>query len=64
MRRFENYRVASKLDLEDEMYAMWEKVDDIINSFRLSDDNRNLYAMIRDRFETYFMMKKRNIVFD
>ena len=39
-------RFASKLDLEDEkrqvsslLYAMGEKVDDIIDSFRLSDDD-------------------------
>ena len=46
IRRFENYRIASKLDLEDEkrqvsslLYAMGEKADDIIDSFRLSDDD-------------------------
>ena len=49
IRRFENYRIASKLDLEDEkrqvsslLYAMGEKADDIIDSFRLSDDDQNL----------------------
>ena len=42
---------------------MGEKVDDIINYFRLSDDNRNLYATVRDRFEAY-LVKKRNIVFE
>ena len=46
IRRFENYRIVSKLNLEDEkrqvsslLYAMGEKTDDIIDSFRLSDDN-------------------------
>ena len=46
IRRLENYRIASKLDLEDEKrqasslsYAMGEKEDDILQSFRLSDDN-------------------------
>ena len=70
IRRFENYRTASKLDLEDEkrqvsslLYAMEEKVDDIIDSFRLSDDDRNLYATVRGRFEKYFV-KKRKIVFN
>ena len=62
--------MTSKLDLEDEkrqvsslLYAMGEKADDIIDSFRLSDDNQKLYATVRDKFETYFV-KKRNIVFD
>ena len=48
IRRFENYRIASKLDLEDEKrqvsslsYAMGEKLADIIDSFRLSDDDQN-----------------------
>ena len=50
------------LDLEDEKrqvfslsYAMGEKVDDIIDSFRLSDDDRNSYTMVRGRFEAYFL---------
>ena len=67
---FENDRITSKLDLEEEkrqvsslLYAMVEKVDDIIDSFRLSDDDRKSYATVRDKFEPYFM-KKRNIVFD
>ena len=57
--RFENYRIVSKLDLEDEkrqvsslLYAMGEKVDDIIHSFRLSDDDQNSYATVRGRFKS------------
>ena len=42
---------------------MGEKVDDIIDSFRLSHDDQNSYATVRGRFEAYFM-KKRNIDFD
>ena len=59
-----------KLDLEVEkrqvsslLYAMEEKADDIMDSFRLYDDDRNSYAVVRGRFEAYFV-KKRNIVFD
>ena len=62
--------VGRIINLEDEkrqvsslLYAMGEKADDIINSFRLSDDNQNLYAMVRGRFKAY-LVKKRNIVFD
>ena len=70
IRRFKNYRIVSKLDLEDEkrqvsspLYAMAEKADDIIDSFRSSDEDQNSYATVRGRFEAYFV-KKRNIVFD
>ena len=59
-----------KLDLEDEkrqvsslLYAMGEKADDIMDSLRLSDDNQNSYALVRGRFEAYFV-KKRNINFE
>ena len=48
IRRFKDYRIASTLDLEDEkrqvsslLYPMGEKADDILESFRLSDDDRN-----------------------
>ena len=36
---------------------------DIINSFRLSDNNRNSYATVRGRFEAY-LVKRKNIAFD
>ena len=46
IRRFENYRIALKLDLEDEkrqvsslLCAMEEEADDILESFSLSDDD-------------------------
>ena len=70
IRRFENDRIASKLDLENEkrqassiLYSMGEKADDTIDSFKLSDDDQNSYATVRGRFEAYFV-KKRKIVFD
>ena len=70
IRKFENYRIASKLDLEDEkrqvfsrLYAIMEKADAIIDSFRLSDDDWNIYTMAKSRFEAY-LVKKRNIIFD
>ena len=36
---------------------MGEKADDVIDYFRLSDDDRNSYAKVRGRFEAYFMKK-------
>ena len=42
---------------------MGDEVEDILDSFRLSVDERKSYATVRDKFEAYFV-KKRNIVFD
>ena len=42
---------------------MEEKTDDIVNSFRLFDDDRKSYVTIRGGFEMY-LVKKRDIVFD
>ena len=70
IKSFQNYTITLKLDLEDEkrqvsspLYAIGEKVDDIIDSFRFSDDNWNSYTTVRDKFKAYFV-KKRIILFD
>ena len=61
---------ASDLDRKSEqkqvislIFAMGEEAEDILDSFRLSDDEQKSYATVRGKFESYFM-KKRNIVFD
>ena len=38
-------------------------MEDILDSFRLSDDERKLYATARGKFESY-LMNKRNILSD
>ena len=45
------------------IYAMGHKAKDILDSFRLSDDEQKSYTTIRVKFESYFV-KKRNIIFD
>ena len=52
-----------KREVSSYSYAMGEKADDIIDSFRLSYNDQNSYVIVRGRFEAYFV-KKRNIVFD
>ena len=45
------------------IYAMGDEAEDILDSFRLSDDERKSYAAVRGKFESY-LMKKRNTDFD
>ena len=42
---------------------MGNEAEDILDSFRLSDDKQKPYVTVRGKFESYFV-KKRNIVFD
>ena len=70
IKRFERYRSASSLDVKEEerqvsslIYSMGEEAEDILESFRLSDDEQKSYETVRTKFESYFV-KKRNIVFD
>ena len=65
IKRFERYRIALKLDLEDEerqvsslLYAMGDEAEDILESFRLSDDEQKSYKTVRGKFKSYFV--KRN----
>ena len=45
---------------------MGKEADDILKSFRLSDDKQKSYETVRGKFESYVLLyvKKRNIVFD
>ena len=70
IRRFERFREASDLDEKSKqkyvsslIFAMGDEAVDILDSFRLSDDEWKSYATVSDKFEVYFV-KKRKIVFD
>ena len=70
IKRFKRYRIASSLDLKDEerqvfslIYSIGEEAEDIVESFRLSDDKQKSYETVRGRFELYFV-DERNVVFD
>ena len=56
-------RRANKSRSAPLFFAMVDEVEDIVDSFRLSDDEWKSYATVRDKFESYFV-KKRSIVFD
>ena len=68
--RFKRFREASDLDKKSEqkqvsslIFVMGDEVEDIPDSFRLSDNERKSHATVRDKFKAHFV-KKRNIVFD
>ena len=42
---------------------MGKEAEDILESFRLSDDKQKSYETVRGEFESY-LVKKRNILFD
>ena len=63
--RFEQFRQASDLDEHKQkqvsslIFAMGVETEDILDSFRLSDDDRTSYATVRDKFEAYFVKKRK-----
>ena len=70
IRRFERFRVASGLDTKsDEMqintliYSMGDEADDILGSFRLSEEEGKTFDVVRARFENFFV-KKRNVIYE
>ena len=68
--RFERFRAASGLVKMDEktqvnslIYAMGDKADDILTSFRLSADDSEKYASVREKFDSYFV-RRRNTIYE
>ena len=70
IRRFEHFRVASELNKKPEntqistlIYSMGDEADDILNSFTMSDDDREKYDAVKAKFEGHFIIK-RNVIFE
>ena len=70
IRRFERFRVASGLVKSDEktqvnslIYAMGDKADDILSSFRLSAADSEKYASVREKFDSHFV-RRRNTIYE
>ena len=68
--KFERFRDATDLDERSEqkqvsslMYAMGEQAEDILQSFRLTEEDRKSYTTVRDKFQSFFV-KRRNIVYE
>ena len=70
IRRFERYRLASKLVEESQknqvntlMYVLGDKADDIFTSFGLTEEQASEYDIVKNRFNEYFALRK-NVIFE
>ena len=68
--RFEQYRHASGLVEKDEqrqvstlLYCLGEEAEEVLNTTRISDDNRKKYQKIIREFDKYFRVKK-NMIYE
>ena len=70
IKRFERFRHASGLTKEDEVsqihtliYTMGDEAEDILSSFRLTEEQGKKYDTVVEKFDSYFV-KRRNITFE
>ena len=70
IRRFERFRQASSLvtKLEEAqismlVYSLGDKVEDILTSFNLKEDELKEYTTVKGKFENYFV-KRRNTIYE
>ena len=70
VRRFERFRKASGLNEKDEeaqvntlVYSMGDEADDILRSFRLSEDDAKKYDTVKAKFDGHFV-KRRNVIYE
>ncbi len=68
--RFERFRYASDLNEKDEVkqihtliYSMGDEADDILSTFRLSEEDGKKYDTEVEKFQGYFV-KRRNTIFE
>ena len=70
IRRFERFRKASGLEEKAEeaqvntlIYTMGDDADDIVRSFRLSEEDSTKYSVVRAKFDAHFV-KRRNVIYE
>ena len=70
IRRFERFRQASGLAEKEEVsqihtliYTMGDEAEDILTSFRLTEEQRKNYTTVVEKFDSYFV-KRRNLIFE
>ena len=69
-RRFEQYRIASGLNKEDEprqvcvlLYCMGQDAEDVLTSTKVTADDRKEYKKVMDKLEEFFKVR-RNVIFE
>ena len=70
IRRFERFRNATGLATKEEtvqvntlIYTMGDEADDILRTFRLSEEEKKVYTTVLNKFESHFV-KRRNVIFE
>ena len=70
IKRFERFRHASGLANEGQerqihtlVYSMGDEAEDILSSFRLTEEQRKSYSTVVEKFGQYFI-KRRNLIFE
>ena len=62
--RFDRFKSASGLDMKPQerqvnalLYIMGDKADDIFQSFELTEEQKNDYAVVTAKFDSYFIKR-------
>lgn len=70
IRRFERFRKATGLDektgenqVNTLIYSMGQQADDIMASFDLNEEESQDYDVVKEKFESYFVVK-RNVIYE
>ena len=70
IRRFERFRLASGIHRKAEhsqvntlIYSMGDRADDILRSFRLTEEESKTYKTVKEKFDSYFI-KRHNTIFE
>lgn len=70
IRRFERFRKATGLDektgenqVNTLIYSMGQQADDIMASFDLNEEESQDYNVVKEKFESYFVVK-RNVIYE
>ena len=70
IRRFERFKHASDLSSKSEevqvstlVYSLGDKAEDIVQSFKLTDDELKKYDTVKSKFESHFV-RRRNVVYE
>ena len=70
IRRFERFRIASKLNEEEDnaqlnmlLYCMGDRADDILQSFKYAEGEREDYATVKKKLDDYFI-PQRNVIYE
>ena len=67
---FERFRIASKLNEEEDnaqlnmlLYSMGDRADDILQSFKYADGERESYDTVKKKLDEYFV-PQRNVIYE